>query len=84
MLIVVMQLRTPPRLPGSEGSMSKVQRRDSFSTILIGKFASLSARFVRWARAEFPAEFLAMSIEDVLRSRDSTVRKLLLDRRVAR
>ncbi len=34
-------------------------------------------------RAEFPAEFLQMSIEEALRSRHPTVRKLLIDRRFA-
>ena len=35
-------------------------------------------------RQEFPAEFLEMTVEEALRQRDSTVRKLLLDRRFAK
>ena len=35
-------------------------------------------------RQEFPAEFLEMTIEEAPRRRDSTVRKLLLDRRFAK
>ena len=35
-------------------------------------------------RAEFPAEFLPMHVEEALLSRDSTVRKLLVDRRFAK
>ena len=35
-------------------------------------------------RQEFPAEFLEMTVEEALRRRDSTVRKLLLDRRFAK
>ena len=34
-------------------------------------------------RQEFPAEFLEMTVEEALRRRDSTVRKLRLDRRFA-
>jgi hypothetical protein len=35
-------------------------------------------------RQEFPAEFLEMTVEEALRQGDSTVRKLLLDRRFAK
>ena len=35
-------------------------------------------------RGEFPAEFLEMTVEDALRSRHATVRKLLIDRRFAK
>jgi len=35
-------------------------------------------------RQEFPAEFLEMTVEEALRRQDSTVRKLLLDRRFAK
>ena len=35
-------------------------------------------------RQEFPAEFLEMTVEEALRRRNSTVRKLLLDRRFAK
>ena len=35
-------------------------------------------------RAEFPAEFLRMRVEEALLSRDPTVRKLLVDRRFAK
>ena len=35
-------------------------------------------------RQEFPAEFLEMTVQEALQQRDSTVRKLLLDRRFAK
>ena len=35
-------------------------------------------------RGEFPAELLEMTVEEALRSRHATVRKLLIDRRFAK